>query len=77
MPDSDGEVQRDNRQVFRLVGIVVLALVLALFVFDNTDEVNIGWFFVGDSDVPLIVVLIIAALIGAALGWLLQRVRRR
>ena len=67
---------RDTRTTIRIVaGLILLALLIA-FVVDNTDDVNVGFVF-GDSDVPMIFVLVVTALIGALLDRIATWVRRR
>ena len=51
------------------VAIVLLALIAALAI-DNRDDTRIGYVF-GDVNAPLFVLLIVAAVIGAIIGWLL------
>jgi uncharacterized integral membrane protein len=57
-----------------LIGIVV-ALLLIL-VIQNSQKVEVHFFF-ADTHTPLIFALLIAAALGALVGWLLPRVRRR
>ncbi len=54
---------------------VALGLLL-LFVLLNTQEVEVD-FIVATANVPLVFALVIAGLLGALVGWLLPRVRRR
>jgi len=54
---------------------IALALLL-LFVLLNTQEVEVD-FLVTTANVPLVFALLIAGLLGALVGWLLPRVRRR
>ena len=57
-----------------LIGIVI-ALLLIL-VIQNSQKVEVHFFF-ADTHTPLIFALLIAAALGALVGWLLPRVRRR
>jgi uncharacterized integral membrane protein len=52
-----------------VVAVLVAAVVLAVAL-DNTRSTRIGYVF-GDFRAPLIVVLLIAAVLGAAVEWLL------
>ena len=70
---ADG--RRDTSDTIRLVVIVILLVVLAALVLDNTDDVEIGYIF-GDSEMPLVVALLAAAVLGALIGWLFRRARR-
>lgn len=49
-----------------VTGIVILALVL--FVGQNTKSVDIQWLFF-EGDAPLWLMLVLAALAGAVIGW--------
>jgi len=57
-----------------LIGIVVLLLLI--LVIQNSQKVEVHFFF-ADTHTPLIFALLIAAVLGALVGWLLPRVRRR
>jgi len=62
-----------------LVGGGVVAAALVAFVVQNTDDVPVNWLFF-ESDAPLWLVILIAAVAGAVLsevgGWFLRRARR-
>ena len=58
----------------RLVAVASVSAVAALFAVLNLDEVEINW-IVGKFDTPLIVVVAVSVLIGAALGYLAARRR--
>jgi uncharacterized integral membrane protein len=61
----------------RLVLAVVLIVAFIAVVVDNRDETRIGYVF-GEARAPLVVVLLIAGVVGAAIGWLvLHRPSRR
>jgi uncharacterized integral membrane protein len=49
-----------------VTGLVILALVL--FVGQNTKSVDIQWLFF-EGDAPLWLMLVLAALAGAVIGW--------
>jgi uncharacterized integral membrane protein len=61
-----------TRQKARLAGIAVLVLVVGALVVDNTDEVTIGYVF-GESEVSLVVLILVAWVLGIAIGWLGSR----
>jgi uncharacterized integral membrane protein len=54
----------------------VLIAVIAAVAIDNSDDTRIGFVF-GDVSAPLFVVLILAAIVGALIGWLLLHRPRR
>lgn len=59
--------------------LVFVTVVLVLFVVFNTQTVDISLVF-GNVDAPLVVALLIAAVLGALVGWLsslVLRTRRR
>ena len=74
------ELQQDGRLggggAVRLVLAVVLLAALALFVGQNTDDVAVDW-LVFDLTLPLWLLLVLTAVVGAALGevagWALRR----
>jgi len=72
----DQPQRRDTGETLKLVGIIVLIVVLAALVIDNTRSVRVGFVF-GDWKVPLIFVLIVTALLGALIDRLWMRRRRR
>jgi uncharacterized integral membrane protein len=68
------EVRREGTN-WRHWAIGILVALLAIFVLVNTDEVKVD-FLVGDTEMPLIVALLIAAALGAAVGYLAPVLRR-
>jgi uncharacterized integral membrane protein len=67
------ETHRDtgtSRHWGRIALAVVLIVVIAAVVIDNSREVRIGYVF-GDVRAPLFVLLLITAIVGALIGWLL------
>jgi uncharacterized integral membrane protein len=54
----------------RIALAVVLLITIAAVAIDNSDDTRIGYVF-GDVTAPLFVVLILAAIVGALIGWLL------
>jgi uncharacterized integral membrane protein len=57
--------------------VIVLIVVLAIFVLQNSQQVSIDFLFLTSIKAPLIIALLGAAVIGALIGWLLPRVRSR
>jgi len=49
-----------------------LGALTVLFAVVNLDEVEVSW-IIGTWQTPLIVVIIVSVLLGAAVGWLLAR----
>jgi uncharacterized integral membrane protein len=57
---------------------MLVALVLLLvFVIQNSQEVDIDFLLFTSVSTPLILALVFSALLGALIGWLAPRVRRR
>jgi uncharacterized integral membrane protein len=56
---------------------LVLVVLLLIFIIQNSQEVEIKFLFFGSFNTALIFALVIAALLGALIGWLAPRVRRR
>ncbi|MGH2993954.1 MAG: lipopolysaccharide assembly protein LapA domain-containing protein [Solirubrobacterales bacterium] len=57
--------------------MLVAAVLLLIFVLQNFEEVRIDFWVFTSVRMPLIVALVVAALLGALIGWLAPRVRRR
>ena len=73
-PGRDTSPQRSRKEHARLVAVAAVSAVLALFAVLNLDQVEVNW-IVGKFDTPLIVVVAVSVLIGAALGYLAARRR--
>jgi uncharacterized integral membrane protein len=58
----------------RQVAVLVLAGVGGVFAALNLDEVEVNW-ILGTWETPLIVVIALSMLLGAALAWLVMRRR--
>jgi uncharacterized integral membrane protein len=67
-PPKKSDAGRDSSRVRLVVGIILLALLVA-FVIDNTRRVTVGFVFF-DHQIRLIYVLIVTALIGVVLDRL-------
>jgi uncharacterized integral membrane protein len=65
----------ERRQRARLVASVALAGLGVVFAVLNLDEVEVNW-IVGTWDTPLIIVIAISVLVGAALGYVAARRRK-
>jgi uncharacterized integral membrane protein len=69
------EPERGRRQRARVVASVALAGLGVVFAVLNLDEVEVNW-IVGTWDTPLIIVIAISVLVGAALGYVAARRRK-
>ena len=69
------EPERTRRERARLVAVLALTGLGVVFAVLNLDEVGVNW-IVGTWDTPLIIVIAISVLVGAALGYLAARSRR-
>jgi uncharacterized integral membrane protein len=70
---SDG---RGAGHTARLILAGALLVILIALIADNTDDTRVGYVF-GHATAPLFVVLLIAAVLGALIGWLLLHRRHR
>ncbi len=68
--------QRDRKAMARTIGAAVLGGLLVLFAALNSQTVTVHW-IVTTTGVPLIVVILVCAVVGIAVGWLLTRRRAR
>lgn len=70
----------DGRERARIVGLVLTGVVLLALLVDNRQSVRIGY-VVGDVKAPLLAVLALTAILGAAadrlLVWRTGRARKR
>jgi uncharacterized integral membrane protein len=75
-PTKRNVIPTDRTRTVRVVIGMLLLVVLVAVVVDNKDDTRVGYVF-GDFEAPLFVVVILAAIIGALVGWLfLHRPRR-
>jgi len=79
MPDPDhiarakkGNGGSDRGWRFYLAG--ALALLALIVIFQNTDSTQVKFLF-AEFNMPLFFLLILAVLLGAAIGWLIPKVR--
>lgn len=73
--DSGTERRIRTRQTIRLVVVLVVVVLLAVWAFSNTDDVDVDWLVTTTSG-PLVVVIIASAAIGFLLGLLVAWRRR-
>ena len=66
--------RRSRAELPRLVAAFALGGLAVLFAALNVDEVEVDW-IITTSQTPLIVVIAVCLLVGAALGWLASRRR--
>jgi uncharacterized integral membrane protein len=76
LPSSGGgrPPERARKERARLVVVAGVSALAALFAVLNLDEVEVNW-IVGTFDTPLIVVIAVSILVGAALGYVAARRR--
>ncbi len=65
-----------KRERTRTVALVVLGVLLTVFALLNRESVQVDW-IVGSGHAPLIVVIALSVLVGAALVWLGERAASR
>ena len=75
MESHPPETQRSERSEWKrwVVGIAVLAF--AILVAQNSQKVEVHFFF-AEAQMPLVFLLLIVGALGALIGWLAPRVRR-
>jgi uncharacterized integral membrane protein len=66
--------ERSRKERARVVVVAGVSALAALFAVLNLDEVEVNW-IVGTFDTPLIVVIAVSILLGAALGYVAARRR--
>ena len=66
--------KRSRKESARLVAVATVSALVALFAVLNLDEVEVNW-IIGTFDTPLIVVIAVSVLLGAALGYVAARRR--
>jgi uncharacterized integral membrane protein len=59
----------------RLYGAIAAIILAAIFILQNSKEVEVEFFF-ATIEAPLIFALLFAALLGVVIGFLLSRSRR-
>jgi uncharacterized integral membrane protein len=74
--DAASEAKRRRRERARTAALVVLGILLTLFAVLNVGSVKVDW-IVGSSHAPLIIVIAVAGLVGAAILWLAERASQR
>jgi uncharacterized integral membrane protein len=67
--------KRSRAERVRLVGAFLLGALAVLFAVLNLEPVEVHW-IVATWRTPLIVVILVCVLVGAAIGWVVARRRR-
>lgn len=75
MNDQQGIESRREGPNWKLWTLAIAAVLLAIVVIQNSQEVPIDFLFV-DTTMPLIFGLLIAGMLGFLIGWLAPIVRR-
>lgn len=70
------EAPRTERAEWKrwVIGIALLALIILIA--QNSQKVEVNFFF-ASTETPLVFALLIVGILGAIIGWLAPRVRRR
>jgi uncharacterized integral membrane protein len=71
-PPGPPQSKRSRREQARTAGLVILAVLITLFAVLNLESVKVNWIF-GTGEVPLIVVIVVSALFGIVLTYLVDR----
>ena len=66
---------RKERRGWRFYVLAVAALVLLIFIVQNSQKVTVDFLFT-ETETPLIFALLIAGVLGALIGWAWPHVRR-
>jgi lipopolysaccharide assembly protein A len=74
MSDRDVQGNEERGVTPKMVVSAVLLVAVIAFVLDNTDKVQIGYVF-GESDIPLIIVLLVVLVVGMFVGYVAGRRR--
>jgi uncharacterized integral membrane protein len=72
-PNRHDEQGGDRR--WRSYLAMAIALLALIFVLQNTGETSVKFLF-AETEMPLFFALVLAIVLGAAIGWLAPRVRR-
>jgi len=67
-------VRKEGRG-WRFYALVVAAILLAILILQNLQEVEVDFLFI-HTTIPLIFALLIVGALGAVVGWATPRVRR-
>ena len=68
--------RRDVGRLIRWLFIAAIAVAIVLVASDNRSDVRVGY-VVGDTEGPIWIVILVAAVAGMLIGWLLRHSPRR
>ena len=68
-------VERREGPSTKLIVLAAVAILLLVFVFQNTDRAQIDFLF-WDGDFPLWTMIVLAAILGLIGGWMIGRIQR-
>jgi lipopolysaccharide assembly protein A len=71
-PPGPPEPKRSRREQARTAGLLLLAVLITLFAVLNLESVKVNWIF-GSGEIPLIIVIVVSALFGIVLTYLVDR----
>jgi uncharacterized integral membrane protein len=74
-PQAPVPRRQEHRTNWRMWLIAIAVLLLLILIVQNSQKVEIHFFF-ADTHTPLFFALLVAAILGALVGWLLPRFRR-
>jgi uncharacterized integral membrane protein len=72
--DAKAERRIRHRQTIRVVLVLAVLAVVALFLIDNSQRTTVGWTF-GETDAPLFAFLLGAFALGVPVGMLIAHRR--
>jgi uncharacterized integral membrane protein len=70
-PENVAEGVERQRNIFATVAAGIVGFVLLVFIFQNTDSVEVQWLFLSLS-MPLWVLIVLVLVLGATLGWIVR-----
>ena len=70
------ETPRTDRADWKKWVAGIAAVALLILIVQNSQKVEVNFFF-ASTETPLVFALLIAGILGALVGWLTPRVRRR
>jgi uncharacterized integral membrane protein len=74
--ESHRQPQRDEGIAWKRWVAGIALVLLAILIAQNSQQVEVNFFF-ANTETPLVFALLVAGLLGALIGWLAPRARRR